>query len=94
MYWEDWECGECGVHVLHCDEPPTTCPECGTAGGAFVAAQRHSEESTESGYLQTLVSHFYDLQWAGQRVPCDAFLGSYSWNGGPGADRLSFVNNE
>lgn len=53
MCWENWACGECGVH-LRCPEPPKVCPECGIAGGSFVAAARHAEESSDPGYLQRM----------------------------------------
>ncbi len=32
-----FECSECGGHV-HGASAPTVCPECGVAGGIFVAA--------------------------------------------------------
>jgi len=32
-----FECGECGGHV-HSASAPTVCPECGVAGGIFLAA--------------------------------------------------------
>ena len=51
MCCEDWTCGECGNHVRGL-ELPRVCPECGTAGGAFVAATRHSEESADPEYLR------------------------------------------
>ena len=51
MCWENWECGECGAR-LRCDEPPTTCPDCGVAGGTFVEAMSDSDLESESGSIR------------------------------------------